>query len=118
MVKRAELPRLMTGVKEIGRKYGFESVCYGHAGDGNLHVNILKNDMSDEEWNGPHLESGIRELFRLCKELGGTISGEHGIGYVQRKYMTEVLSEKQLDLMRLIKKSFDPNGILNPGKIF
>ncbi|MCB0733974.1 MAG: FAD-binding protein [Flavobacteriales bacterium] len=118
VVKRAELPRLMTGVKEIGRKYGFESVCYGHAGDGNLHVNILKNDMSDEEWNGPHLESGIRELFRLCKELGGTISGEHGIGYVQRKYMTEVLSEKQLDLMRLIKKSFDPNGILNPGKIF
>jgi glycolate oxidase subunit GlcD len=118
VVRRASLPELMKGVKEIGAKYGFESVCYGHAGDGNLHVNILKNDMSDEEWNGPILEEGIRELFRLCKKLGGTISGEHGIGLVQQKYMNEVLSETNLELMRGIKKVFDPNGILNPGKIF
>lgn len=118
VVKRAYLPELMAGVKEIGRRYGFESVCYGHAGDGNLHVNILKNDMSDEAWNGPHLEEGIREIFRLCKKLGGTISGEHGIGLVQQKYMNEVMGETNLELMRGIKRVFDPNGILNPGKIF
>ena len=118
VVRRASLPELMKGVKEIGEKYGFESVCYGHAGDGNLHVNILKNDMSDEEWEGPELEEGIREIFRLCKKLGGTISGEHGIGLVQQKYMNEVMSEVNLEIMRGIKKVFDPKGILNPGKIF
>lgn len=118
VVKRANLPQLMTGVKEIGLAYGFESVCYGHAGDGNLHVNILKGTMSDEQWNGPHLEEGIRKLFRLCKELGGTISGEHGIGLVQRKYLNEVLSPTNIALMKGIKAVFDPNGILNPSKIW
>lgn len=118
VVKRSHLADLMAGVKEIGNRFCFESVCYGHAGDGNLHVNILKNDMSDEAWNGPHLEEGIREIFRLCKKLGGTISGEHGIGYVQKKYMNEVMTHVHLNLMRGIKKAFDPNGIMNPGKIF
>jgi len=118
VVRRAELPVLMAGVKEIGSRYGFESICFGHAGDGNLHVNILKNNMSDEAWNGAELEEGIREIFRLCKKLGGTISGEHGIGLVQQKYMTEVMDETNLEIMRGIKKVFDPNGILNPGKIF
>ena len=118
VVRRAELPVLMAGVKEIGSRYGFESVCYGHAGDGNLHVNILKNNMSDEAWNGAELEEGIREIFRLCKRLGGTISGEHGIGLVQQKYMNEVMDETNLEIMRGIKTIFDPNGILNPGKIF
>jgi glycolate oxidase len=118
VVPRASLPELLSGVKQIGAHYGFESVCYGHAGDGNLHVNILKGDMSDEEWHGLHLEEGIREIFRLCKKLGGTISGEHGIGLVQQKYMNEVLEPAHFDLMHGIKRAFDPNGILNPGKIF
>lgn len=118
VVKRANLPRLMQGVKQLGVEYGFESVCYGHAGDGNLHINILKGDMSDDKWNGSHLEEGIRKIFRLCKELGGTISGEHGIGLVQRKYLNEVLQPTHIDLMKGIKKVFDPNGILNPGKIW
>jgi len=117
VVPRASLPELLTGVKEIGEEYGFESVCYGHAGDGNLHVNILKEGMSDEDWNGSHLEKGIRNIFRLCKSLGGTISGEHGIGLVQKKYMDEVLDPIHFELMQGIKKTFDPNGILNPGKI-
>ncbi len=86
VVPRAALPELLTGVKEIGSRYGFESVCYGHAGDGNLHVNILKGNMNDEDWNNK-LPEGIREIFRLCKSLGGTISGEHGIGYAQRPYL-------------------------------
>ena len=118
VVKRANLPKLMTGVKAIGNEYSFESVCYGHAGDGNLHINIIKGSMSDEKWNGKHLEEGIRKIFRLCKELGGTISGEHGIGLVQKKYMNEVLTDTHIDLMKGIKHTFDPNGILNPDKIW
>ena len=117
VVPRAELPQLLKGVKEIGRKYGFRSVCYGHAGDGNLHVNIIKEDISDEDWN-TKVPLGIREIFILCVKLGGTISGEHGIGYVQKNYLDIAFNETQINLMKGIKKLFDPKGILNPGKIF
>jgi glycolate oxidase len=117
VVPRAALPKLLKGVKEIGKKYGFKSVCYGHAGDGNLHVNIIKGDTSEEIWNND-LPKGIAEIFQLCVELGGTISGEHGIGLVQQPYMHIAIDEKRLELMRGIKKLFDPNLILNPGKIF
>ena len=118
VVKRAKLPKLLTGVKEIGNRYGFKSVCYGHAGDGNLHVNILKGDMSDEEWEGEQLKKGIREIFHLCKRLGGTISGEHGIGLVQKEYMDIMFTEREMNLQKSIKTVFDPKGILNPGKIW
>lgn len=117
VVMRAELPKLLRGVKEIGKKYGFTSVCYGHAGDGNLHVNIIKGELSDEIWNTV-LPKGITEIFELCKKLGGTISGEHGIGLVQKQYMPIIFPKYQLELMKGIKKVFDPNYILNPGKIF
>lgn len=117
VVPRAELPILLKGVKAIGAKYGFRSVCYGHAGDGNLHVNIIKEEISDEDWN-TKVPLGIREIFELCVSLGGTISGEHGIGYVQKDYLDIAFNKTQLDLMKGIKKLFDPNGILNPGKIF
>ncbi len=116
VVPRAELPLLLKGVKEIGTKYGFKSVCYGHAGDGNLHVNIIKGDLSDEAWE-TELPKGIIEIFELCKKLGGTISGEHGIGLVQKDYLSIVFPEYQLELMRNIKRLFDPNMILNPGKM-
>ena len=117
VVPRAELPALLQGVKDIGKKYGFQSVCYGHAGDGNLHVNIIKGTMSDQNWN-TQITNGIREIFQLTKKLGGTISGEHGIGYVQKDYMDIVLSQKNIEIQKGIKKLFDPNEILNPGKIF
>ena len=117
VVPRYELPKLLFGIKEIGAKYGFKSVCYGHAGDGNLHVNIIKGDMSDENWN-TEVTKGIREIFELTVSLKGTLSGEHGIGYVQKNYMDIAFSETQLQLMKGIKSIFDPNGILNPGKIF
>jgi len=117
VVPRAELPKLLKGVKTIGKKYGFQSICYGHAGDGNLHVNIIKGDMSEKEWD-TKLPKGIREIFQLCHSLGGTISGEHGIGYVQKSYMNIVFDHTQINLMKGIKKLFDPNNILNPGKIF
>ena len=117
VVPRAELPKLLKGVKKIGKKYGFQSVCYGHAGDGNLHVNIIKSDMTDEKWNN-ELYKGIREIFTLTKNLGGTISGEHGIGLVQKPYIDIVFSKKEIEIQKEIKKIFDPNNILNPGKIF
>ena len=117
VVPRAELAKLLIGVKKIGAKYGFKSVCYGHAGDGNLHVNIIKGEMSDSDWNNK-LTFGIREIFELTKNLGGTISGEHGIGLVQKEYLGIVLSDKNIELQKGIKKLFDPNQILNPGKIF
>lgn len=117
VVPRAELPALLNGVKEIGRRYGFQSVCYGHAGDGNLHVNIIKGSMSDYDWNNK-LTGGIREIFELCVKLGGTISGEHGIGWVQKQYMDIAFSSKAIEIQKGIKKLFDPNQILNPGKIF
>lgn len=117
VVPRAELPVLLKGVKEIGLRYGFHSVCYGHAGDGNLHVNIIKGSMSDSDWNNK-LTYGIKEIFELCKRLGGTISGEHGIGWVQKDYIEIVLDQKSIELQKGIKRLFDPNNILNPGKIF
>jgi glycolate oxidase len=117
VVPRYELPKLLNGVKTIGKKYGFESVCYGHAGDGNLHINIIKGNMTDENWK-TEVPKGIRELFQLTVALKGTLSGEHGIGYVQREFMNIAFSKVQLSLMKQIKKAFDPNGILNPGKIF
>lgn len=117
VVPRAALPKLINGIKEIGSRYGFESVCYGHAGDGNLHVNIIKAGMSDEDWKNK-LKYGIVEVFELTAALGGTISGEHGIGLVQKEFMSIKYSEVNLNLMRAIKNVFDPNEILNPGKIF
>jgi glycolate oxidase len=117
VVPRAELPALFRGVREIASRYGFKSVSYGHAGDGNLHVNILREGMSEEAWSNG-INEAIREIFGLCKALGGTISGEHGIGFVQKPFMDIMFSATHLDLMRRIKLAFDPNSILNPGKIF
>ena len=116
VVPRYELPVLLAGIKAAGKKYGFHSVCYGHAGDGNLHVNIIKGDMTDENWN-TEVPKGIREIFELTVSLKGTLSGEHGIGYVQKNYIDIAFNETQLQLMKSIKNVFDPNNILNPGKI-
>ncbi len=117
VVPRAELPALVQGVKALGLKYGFHAVCYGHAGDGNLHIRIKKpgtgNSMED-----PEMMDSLRALFELVKSLGGTISGEHGIGLLQKSYMDIVYDKTQLELMRGIKRIFDPNNILNAGKIF
>jgi glycolate oxidase len=116
VVPRSELPTLLHHVKRIGNEYGFKSICYGHAGDGNLHVNIIKGELTDDQWNN-ELPIAIRELFAEVVQLGGTISGEHGIGLVQKQYMDIPFSKKSLGLMASIKEVFDPNRILNPGKI-
>ncbi|MFA6085284.1 FAD-binding oxidoreductase [Mucilaginibacter sp.] len=117
VVPRAALPQLIKGIKETGAKYGFESVCYGHAGDGNLHVNIIKGNMSDHDWKN-NLKAGITEIFELTVSLGGTLSGEHGIGLVQKDFMPLKYTPAHFAIWKGIKSVFDPNGILNPGKIF
>lgn len=117
VVPRAELPALIRGVKELGKLHGFHAVCYGHAGDGNLHIRIKKpgtvSTMED-----PQMIASLRSLFELVKSLGGTISGEHGVGLVQKGFMDIIFDDTQLRLMRDIKRIFDPNQILNKGKIF
>ena len=117
VVPRAALPALIRGVKALGEKYNFHAVCYGHAGDGNLHIRIKKEGAANSVTE-PVMVEGLRALFELVKDLGGTISAEHGIGLVQKGYMDIVMNETQLQLMRGIKKVFDPNNILNVGKIF
>lgn len=117
VVPRAALPALIRGIKELEKEYNFRSVCYGHAGDGNLHVRIRKEG-HPHSLNNPAVVPALRALFTLVRNLGGTISGEHGIGLLQKDFLDIVFKEKHLELMRGIKKVFDPGGILNPGKIF
>ena len=112
VVPRAELPALIRGVKALGKQYNFEVVCYGHAGDGNLHIRIKKPG-SIYSLNNPDVIPALKALFELVKKLGGTISGEHGIGLIQKEYMDIVFDKANLQLMRGIKKVFDPNNILN-----
>lgn len=117
VVPRASLPALIKGIKRLRNEYDFDAVCYGHAGDGNLHVRI-KKEGSVYSLDNPGIVPALEALFRLVKSLGGTISGEHGIGLVQKKYMPIVFDEVTMGIMRNIKKAFDPNNIMNAGKIF
>lgn len=117
VVPRAELPKLIRGVKELGLQYGFHAVCYGHAGDGNLHIRINHPTIKNSHGNA-EMTRALTALFELVRKLGGTISGEHGIGLIQKPYLHTVFNDTNLYLMREIKKAFDPNNILNAGKIF
>lgn len=117
VVPRAELPALIRGVKALGKEHGFEAVCYGHAGDGNLHIRIRKEG-TPNSYGDPAMTASLRALFELVRSLGGTISGEHGIGLIQKGYMDIVAQHTNMELMRGIKRTFDPNMILNAGKIF
>jgi glycolate oxidase len=117
VVPRAQLPELLRGVKDIAEKYTLKVANVGHLGDGNMHVFLL----SDEEPNEALLASAYKakkEVFLLVKSLNGMLSAEHGVGYIQKDYMPIFFSEFHLNLLRGIKKVFDPNGILNPKKVF
>lgn len=116
VVPRAQLPALMREVKAISQKHGITTICYGHAGDGNIHVNILKLGMTDEAWE-KGLPQAIEEIFREVVRMGGTISGEHGIGWTQKNYLPLACTGVELGVMRKIKQAMDPKGILNPGKL-
>ncbi|HEC1581614.1 TPA: FAD-binding protein [Campylobacter upsaliensis] len=115
-VPRSKLPELLEGIEQISQKYGFKIPCFGHTGDGNVHTNVMVKDKDDKEQVKKGYET-VEEIFKLAVGLGGTLSGEHGIGISKAPFMNLAFSEAELDLMRNIKKAFDPNNILNPFKM-
>jgi len=117
VVPRNRIPDLVKGLNDIAEKHGVECQNFGHAGDGNVHTNVLKKNMSDEEWNR-RMPKLIEDVYKLSISLGGTISGEHGIGLIRKRFLPMALDKKQIELMKGIKRVFDPNNILNPGKVF
>ena len=117
VVPRAELPRLIKGVKALADENGFKVVSYGHAGDGNLHIRI-NHPTIKKSYGNEQIQSILAKIFELVKSLGGTISGEHGIGLIQKSFMPIMFEKANMDLMKGIKKVFDPHHILNAGKIF
>jgi glycolate oxidase len=117
VVPTSEIPNLIKNLKELEKKYGLKIVCYGHIGDGNIHVNALKENMADKEWR-EKVPKLVKEIFDTVMQLGGMISGEHGIGLAKKAYLPLALDRAQIELMKRIKKTFDPKNILNPGKIF
>ena len=124
-VPRAEVAGHVRKVREVAAKYGMWLPTFGHAADGNVHTHIMKAryecgkmaPVPESDWRGK-VDCVREELFRDCRERGGVISGEHGIGLIKKPYLSFVLDERQIELMRGIKRVFDPNGIMNPGKIF
>ena len=117
VVPRAELPKLIKGVKALAAENGFKVVSYGHAGDGNLHVRI-NHPLYKKSYENEVIQDILFKIFELVKSLGGTISGEHGIGLIQKSFMPVMFDPITMELMKGIKKVFDPNHILNAGKIF
>jgi glycolate oxidase len=112
-----QMPKVLEELQALSARLGVKIVCFGHLGDGNIHVNILKKQLADEAWN-KILPQAINGVFDSTIAAGGTISGEHGIGLTKKKYVTRVLSASEINIMKQIKKTFDPHNILNPGKIF
>jgi glycolate oxidase len=117
VVPRAQIPALLRGVQEIAVRLGVRIVSFGHAGDGNVHVNVLKDSLPEDRW-AEVVPQTSEALYHLAISLGGTITGEHGIGVTRRRYLPLALDETPIALMRSIRQVFDPNHILNPGKIF
>jgi glycolate oxidase len=116
VVPRSRVPELVAGVEQIGKKHNTFVANFGHAGDGNIHVNFLCNREDIDSIN--RARECVKEAFQLSVKLGGTISGEHGIGYVKAPYMDYAIDKPTLEIMKGIKQVFDPKGILNPGKMF
>ncbi|MEA2050063.1 MAG: FAD-linked oxidase C-terminal domain-containing protein [Campylobacterota bacterium] len=115
-VPRAKLPEALSGIYAIGKKYGFEVPCFGHAGDGNIHVNVMVKDKTnkDEVHKG---HEAIKDIFQFVVDMGGTLSGEHGIGISKAPFMNIAFTDAEIELFKSIKKAFDPNNILNPFKM-
>ncbi len=117
-IPRANIPKAVNYINNWCQKYGYTAACYGHAGDGNIHANILRSGVSDDIWNNK-LKLHLKELFDyICNTLNGSVTGEHGIGFVQREYLPVMIDKTTLNVMKNIKNLLDPNNIINPGKIF
>ena len=116
VVPRDAIPEFMRGVKAISRETGVRILSFGHAGDGNLHVYACRGDLSEAAWKKA-VADVMERLYAKARALNGQVSGEHGIGHAKKAFLLESLGEEQLRLMRGVKAAFDPNGILNPGKV-
>jgi glycolate oxidase len=116
VVPRSRIPAMITRVEEIGSRYGTKIICFGHAGDGNIHVNVMYDKGNEDQEQAA--EKAVKEVFSTALEMGGTLSGEHGVGLTKSAYITMEIEPSALALMKRIKLAFDPDGILNPGKIF
>lgn len=116
VVPRSRIPEMIRALKDIGNRYRIKIVNFGHAGDGNIHVNIMTDKNNPDEYQ--RAEDSVKDIFEATLRLGGTISGEHGIGLTKARYVGMELSPASIRLMKAIKKVFDPRGIMNPGKIF
>ncbi|MFW5737663.1 MAG: FAD-binding oxidoreductase, partial [Spirochaetota bacterium] len=118
VVPTSQIPELIPELERMSEAYGMQIPCYGHAGDGNLHATLVKDpDMDTATWRERE-DACLRDLYRVTSMLGGKISGEHGIGVKRKRYLAEVTSPVEIELMRAIKRAWDPNNIMNPGKIF
>jgi glycolate oxidase len=115
-VPRSELAQMVEYIQEIAKKYQLKIGTFGHMGDGNLHPTFLTNEKDPEEMH--RVELAMKQIFDRALALGGTITGEHGVGLAKKPYLKDAVGDLNLEVMKRIKKSFDPNGVLNPGKIF
>jgi glycolate oxidase len=118
VVPISRIPAMIPELDSLGKKYGMQIPCYGHAGDGNLHATLVKDPgMSMEQWK-KNEKACQAELYEITKAAGGKISGEHGIGIKRREFFKDMVSSGELELMKSLKRAWDPNNIMNPGKIF
>ncbi len=118
VVPMARIPEMIPELERMSAEYGMQIPCYGHAGDGNLHATLVKDPAMDmATWHRNEVAC-LRELYRITGKLGGKISGEHGIGIKRKAFLAELIDPVELKLMRGIKLAWDPNNIMNPGKIF
>jgi glycolate oxidase len=118
VVPTSRIPELIPELERISEQYGIQIPCYGHAGDGNLHATLVKDPAMDMDTWKKNEDSALRKIYQLTASMGGKISGEHGIGLKRKGYLREVIDPVELELMKAVKKAWDPKNILNPGKIF
>ena len=116
VVPRARLSELLEKIKDVAERYSLRIISFGHSGDGNVHVNIIK-DVSEEVWKKKKPQA-VEEIYRIAVSLGGMVTGEHGIGFTRKKFLSLGLDQTAIEMMKNIKEDFDPQNILNPGKIF
>ncbi|MBR4429013.1 MAG: 2-hydroxy-acid oxidase, partial [Clostridia bacterium] len=116
VVPRNSIAEFVKRLSSISKQAGLRIRSFGHAGDGNLHIYVCRDEVPEEVWK-QRLDAVMEQLYALARELDGQVSGEHGIGHAKKQFLRESLGDRQLELMRGIKAVFDPNGILNPGKI-
>ena len=116
VVPRDKIATFVRKIREISKALDVRIASFGHAGDGNLHVYACQDELAEEQWN-EKVETVMDQLYEAARGLGGDVSGEHGIGHAKRGFLQESLGDEQIMLMRGIKAAFDPNGILNPGKV-